>query len=197
MIKTRLLSHFCLLFLLSASGISAQETKNQNSKLPQGMTPFDGANKNTLEPTSNFHISQIKHQNAYDGFGYYKLYKNTFNYTLDKFSFTLNAGLLEENTIFNNKAPGFYGSFSATLEYNINKRYSFYLFGRYLTPSLNKGERLNTPEMNLLFPQTEIGAGIRGNFNNVNIDVGTGTIFGTQSSQIPNSLLRSKVSIGF
>ncbi|PZX61984.1 hypothetical protein [Salegentibacter mishustinae] len=52
--------------------------------------------------------------------------------------------------------------------------------------------------MNFLFPQTEIGAGLRGNFNNVNIDLGASTIFDTQLNQpVPNTILRSKVSIGF
>ena len=49
--------------------------------------------------------------------------------------------------------------------------------------------------MDLLYPQTEVGAGLRGNFNNVNIDVGASTIFGNQTDI--NTLLRTKVSVGF
>ncbi len=49
--------------------------------------------------------------------------------------------------------------------------------------------------MELLYPQSEVSAGVRGNFNNVNIDVGASTLFGNQPEL--NTLLRTKVSIGF
>ncbi|PRX41927.1 hypothetical protein [Salegentibacter salegens] len=149
----------------------------------------------TEQNTTNFYTSRYKTQNAFDGVGYYKLFNQTFNYETDKFHIALGAGILEQNTIFNDMAPGFHGSFSANFEYNLNNRFSFYLFGRYLTPSLNNEERLNNPHMEFIFPQSEVGAGLRGNFNNVNIDVGASTIFGNQPQ--PNTLLRTKISVGF
>lgn len=170
--------------MLYFNGISAQESEKLNN--------------NAAESTSNLYTSQLKTQNSYDGLGYYKLYNNTLNYTIDRLTITLGAGFLEQNTIYNSKAPGFYGSFSTNLEYKINNRFSFYLFGRYLTPSLNGEERINNPHMNFLFPQTEIEAGLRGDFNNINIDVGASTIFGNQLNKPnTNTLIRSKVSIGF
>ena len=175
---------YLLLVVLYFNCISAQESEELNN--------------NAGESTTNFYTSQHKTQNAYDGLGYYKLYNNSLNYTIDRLSITLSAGFLEQNTIYNSNAPGFYGSFSTNVEYKISKRFSFYLFGRYLTPSLNGEERINYPHMNFLFPQTEIGAGLRGNFNNVNIDLGASTIYDTQLNQpMPNTILRSKVSIGF
>lgn len=175
---------YLLLFVLYFNGISAQESKELNN--------------NAAESTSNFYTSKLKKQNSYNGLGYYKLYNNSLNYTIDRLSITLGAGFLEQNTIYNSYAPGFYSSFSTNVEYKISNRFSFYLFGRYLTPSLNGEERINNPHMNFLFPQTEIGAGLRGNFNNVNIDLGASTIYDTQLNQpMPNTILRSKVSIGF
>ncbi|PKD18386.1 hypothetical protein APR41_04340 [Salegentibacter salinarum] len=145
--------------------------------------------------SSNFYTSRYQAQNAFNGLGYYKLYNQTFNYETDKLLITLGAGFLEQNTIFNNMAPGIHGSISANFEYKFNQRFSFYLFGRYLTPSLNEEGRINTPHMELLYPQSEVSAGLRGNFNNVNIDVGASTLFGNQPEL--NTLLRTKVSIGF
>ena len=175
---------YLLLFVLYFNCISAQESEELNN--------------NARESTSNFYTSQLKKQNSYDGLGYYKLYNNSLNYTIDRLSITLGAGFLEQNTIYNSNAPGFYGSFSTNVEYKISNRFSHYLFGRYLTPSLNGEQRINNPHMNFLFPQTEIGAGLRGNFNNVNIDLGASTIYDTQLNQsMPNTILRSKVSIGF
>ncbi|MBZ9632523.1 hypothetical protein LB465_17220 [Salegentibacter sp. LM13S] len=150
---------------------------------------------NTELPSSDFYTSRYKVQAAFDGLGYYKLYNYTFNYETDKLLITLGAGFLEQNTIFNNMAPGLHGSFSANFEYIFNPRFSFYLFGRYLTPSLNDEARINTPHMELLYPQSEVSAGLKGNFNNVNINVGASTIFGNEPR--PNTLLRTKVSIGF
>ncbi|WP_339653103.1 hypothetical protein [uncultured Salegentibacter sp.] len=170
-----------LIFLLSFLNIDAQE-RSENLNNPESTS-------------SNFYTSRYKTQNTFDGLGYYKLNNQTFNYETDKLLITLSAGILEQNTIFNNKAPGFHGSFSANFEYKFNQRFSFYLFGRYLTPSLNNEERISTPHMDLLYPQTEVGAGLRGNFNNVNIDVGASTIFGNQTDI--NTLLRTKVSVGF
>jgi hypothetical protein len=186
--KIPLLPHLCLfLFILYFNGSNAQESGNP-----------DNENSTTSKSTSNFYTSQSKTQNAFDGLGYYNLYNYNLNYTNNKLNLTLGAGLLEQNTIFNNSAPGFYGSFSANFEYKINHRYSFYLFGRYITPSLNEEERVNTPHMLHIFPQTEIRAGLRGNFNNLNIDVGAGTIFENElSHQKPNSIINSRISIGF
>ena len=182
--KTSCLPHLSLLLsMLFLNGINAQESEELNN--------------NAAQSTSNFYTSQLKTQNAYDGLGYYKLYNNTLNYTIDRLSITLGAGFLEQNTIYNSKTPGFFGSFNTNLEYKINNRFSFYLFGRYLTPSLNGEERINNPHMNFLFPQTEIGAGLRGNFNNINIDLGASTIDTPLNQPNTNTLIRSKVSIGF
>ena len=171
-----------LIFLLSFFSIEAQEKAETLNKKPE-------------VESGNFYISKYKAQDAFDGLGYYKLYENTFNYETNKLLITLGLGLLEQNTIFNNNAPGFYGSFSANFEYKFNRRFSAYLFGRYLSPSLNGEDRINTPHMEFVFPQTEISAGLKSNFDNVNIDVGASTIFGNEPR--PNTLLRTKVSIGF
>ncbi len=175
---------YFLIFFLSFFTIEAQEKAERINN-----------ENNTELPSSNFYTSRYKVQAAFDGLGYYKLYNYTFNYETDKLLITLGAGLLEQNTIFNNNAPGFYGSLSTNFEYNFNHRFSSYLFGRYLSPSLNNEDRINTPHMEFVFPQTEISTGLRGNFNNVNIDVGASTIFGNEPR--PNTLLRTKVSIGF
>jgi len=174
----------CLLFLLCYSPIEAQEQKESLN--------------NTAATSPNFHTSQSQSQNSFDGLGYYKLNSYNLNYTANKFNFTLGAGLLEQNTIFNNSSPGLYGNFSTNLEYKINHRYTFYLFGRYLSPSLNGVKRMSTPHMLHIFPQTEVRAGLRGNFNNMNVDIGAGPIFGNdinQKAQTP--VINSKISIGF
>ena len=103
---------YLLLFVLYFNCISAQESEELNN--------------NAGESTTNFYTSQHKTQNAYDGLGYYKLYNNSLNYTIDRLSITLSAGFLEQNTIYNSNAPGFYGSFSTNVEYKISNRFSFY-----------------------------------------------------------------------
>lgn len=188
MIKLQSSPHLpLLLFLLFFTGINAQESGN-----------FNNENNTTYKSTSNFYSSQSRTQNTFDGLGYYKLPVYNLNYTTNKIKLTLGAGLLEQNTIFNKNAPGYYGSFSTNFEYKINQRYSFYLFGRYITPTLNEEKRINTPHMLFTFPQTEIRAGLRGNFNNMNIDVGAGTIFSNApNQQKENSVINSRISIGF
>ncbi|TDN88822.1 hypothetical protein DET49_108146 [Salegentibacter sp. 24] len=176
-----------ILFLLSFSSLIGQET---NENLNENISPE--------EQPVHFYTSYSKPQNAIDGFGYYKLYNNTLNYETNNWYISLGAGLLEQNTIFNNKAPAFSGSLNAYFEYKINNTFSFYLSGQYLTPSFNEEINLQDIYMHPLFPQTELGTGLKGNFNNVTLDVGARTIFNTQlNSQGPSTILNSKLSIGF
>lgn len=154
-----------------------------------------------LNPLKDFSFKLEKKEVTYIGLGHYEHFKNNFTYLRkDKLLFNLEVGLAKQSTILNSNNIDFHFSFMSLIEYKITKSLSAYIYGQYLTSPLNKTKTSfnDLSYMSPLFLQTEIGAGLRANYKNINADVGMKSMYDTQFNQLkPINSMSTKITIGF
>ena len=146
----------------------------------------------------NFSFSQDLNTSFLPGMGVYEHFNNYFRFNInEKTKFKLGFGLVKQSTVFEPIDPNYQFSFYASAEQDIKDRLSLYLYSQYVTSPLNKPREFFDPFLykNPLFIQTEMGTGLKANFNTINVDFQIITIYGTELNRI--NPMDSKIRINF
>lgn len=111
----------------------------------------------------------------------------------------LGLELLKQNTVLTPWNPNYQLGFRTSAEYSFNKWLSAYVFGQYISPSLNQKDFFDPLQyMNPLFKQTEFGGGLRAKHKNIKADIGVKTIQGKDVTETnSSSYFKSKITVGF
>ena len=168
---------------------------------------FDTLNKSNelyftkLTNSNAFSFNQVKEENTFIGLGTYEHFKNNFTFKRkNRLLINFEIGLVKQNTIQSFDNINFHISVRTLIEYKITKTLSAYMYGQYITPPLNKNKSSYDSSfyMNPLFPQTEIGAGLKATYKNLKTDVGMKSIHSNQFNQIKSiNTMDTKITIGF
>jgi len=170
---------------------------------PQNFNIENSQKQYLLTKFSQYHqIKFEQHLSLNDfGFGGYKHFSNNWFYQYsDKLSFNVQAGLVVQNSLLNYNSPILNYSISSEAEFNLFNNVSIYFKGQYISNPLNKNRNYYDPFifMNPLYLQSEVGTGIKAEFNNIKADVGVKTMYDTQHKKnMPVNSMNTKVSIGF
>ncbi len=168
---------------------------------------FDTLNKSNelyftkLTNSNAFSFNQVKEENTFIGLGTYEHFKNNFTFKRkNRLLINFEIGLVKQNTIQSFDNINFHISVRTLIEYKITKTLSAYMYGQYITLPLNKN--ISSYDsffyMNPLFPQTEIGAGLKATYKNLKTDVGMKSIHSNQFNQIKSiNTMDTKITIGF
>lgn len=107
--------------------------------------------------------------------------------------------LLKQNTVLTPKKPNYQLAFSSSVEFSFNSWLSAYIYGQYLSPSLNQKQFFDPLQyLNPLFKQTEFGSGLRAKHKNIKADLGVKTIQGKDLTETnSSSYFKSKITVGF
>lgn len=150
------------------------------------------------KPFRNLSFSQNYNDSYLTGIGEYEQFNNYYRFnTNKKTKFSLGFGLVKQSTIFEPFNPNYQFSFRASAEHSITDRLSLYLFGQYVTASINKPKEFFDPFLfkNPLFIQTEMGAGLKAKFNTFKVDFQLINIYGPEFNRM--SPVDSKIKFNF
>lgn len=148
---------------------------------------------------SNFTFIQKKRELVLPNFGEQYYFGNRLGFdTHPTLDIHVEFGLVKQNTVMSAFTPNYRFVFHTTLEYELTPWLSSYVYGQYVSPSLNQKKFFDPLQfMNPLFMQTEAGGGIRSKYKNIKTDVGVRIIQDTQVKGInPAGIVNSKMTIG-
>ncbi|MDT0675993.1 hypothetical protein [Autumnicola musiva] len=187
-------NHFLTLLLFIGVSLQAQSEKDliqTSSTNPQEEKQSD------LPVLERFSLNQNTISDYNSSFGYNMYFRNYVDYKYDDFHFQIGAGLATQKSFRNNLEPDIQVGIDAFFEYYLNSTFSLYAFGRYFSRSIN-GNSMNSYSLDPFFLNTELGAGIKGNFNKFQIDVGTRTALDKTLNQTgPQTRFNTSFSLEF
>ncbi|MCG8578408.1 MAG: hypothetical protein MI866_00725 [Bacteroidales bacterium] len=150
---------------------------------------------------NNMSFTQSRVDNLVPGLGSFSFYNNSIGLNLgNNGSINMGAGLVQQSSHTSALSPSLQLHFNTKIEYSINSWLRVYLYGQYISKSINPHAMNIDPVMymNPLFIQSEAGAGIKARHRNIEADFGTKSIFDTQFQKSkPFNLMNSKINIGF
>lgn len=147
---------------------------------------------------TRFSFSQNKTDNYFPGLGSYEFYNNTFNYMINNnTSVDFGIGLARQNSILYAAKPNYQIGFQASVEFAVTSKLDAFVYGQYFTSPINKSKDFFDPLIykNPLFLQSEVGAGIKRDYKNVNAKFQVNSTYDNRSMQF--TPINSKISIGF
>lgn len=143
-------------------------------------------------------FSQTKIDNYLPGLGSYEFYNNTFNYKVNNnTSIDFGIGLARQNSILYAAKPNYQIGFQGSVEFALTSKLDAFIYGQYFTSPINKSKDFFDPLIykNPLFLQSEVGAGFKRDYKNVNAKFQLNSIYDNRSMQF--APVNSKISIGF
>jgi hypothetical protein len=143
-------------------------------------------------------FNQVKTEEYFLGLGSYEFYNNTFNYRINNnASVDLGIGLARQNSILYAAKPNYQIGFQASVEFAVTSKLDAFIYGQYFTSPINKSKDFFDPMIyrNPLFLQSEVGAGIKRDYKNINTKFQINSIYDNHSMQF--TPMNSKISIGF
>lgn len=185
------------LILLCFIGLSIQAQSEKNPVLPEyNNSGEEKQSKISFLERFSFKQNKIADHNPVLGSKAY--FRNYMDYKSERIYFGIGAGLVSQRSYLNHMEPDKQIGVDALVEFSLNKTFSLYAFGRYLSKPLNNQNLMPTYSLDPFFFKTEIGAGLKGNFNNFQIDVGTRTALDAPTNQVgPKTRVNSSFSLDF
>lgn len=147
-------------------------------------------------PFTRISFNQNKIKNNNPGLGSYEFFNNSLNYRIsDKALIDFGIGLARQNSILNAAKPNYQIGFQASLEFAVTSKLDAFIYGQYFTSPINKSKDFFDPLIyrNPLFLQSEVGAGLKRNYKNVNAKFQINSIY----DKIQFAPVNSKITIGF
>ncbi|MAZ26169.1 MAG: hypothetical protein CL868_03700 [Cytophagaceae bacterium] len=131
--------------------------------------------------------------------GYYRYFRNYIAITSGKLKITVGAGLLNQASTFDPLSPSLRMGADFTAEYFLSKHWSLYVSGRYFSNDLlNNASDLNPMIYDPMFMQSEIEAGIKGQYGDFEMDLGVKrNLKNNYGGLNTNTLIQSSFSFKF
>ncbi|MDT0690989.1 hypothetical protein RM549_14425 [Salegentibacter sp. F188] len=184
-----------LLILFLGISLQAQDGESLN---PSSSSISESENELEKSFLKRFSFDQFKMEEQNLALGYKSYNRNYIYYESDKIHFQFGAGLVHQKSYLNHLEPDVQLGIDALFEYSLNKTFSLYNFGRYVSKSFTNDSQKTTYLLDPFFLKSEIGAGIRGNFNNFQINLGTRTTLDSHLNQAgPQTRINSSFSLDF
>lgn len=143
-------------------------------------------------------FKQTKTENNLPGLGSYVFFNNNMSYTIgNKAEIDIGVGLAQQNSTLSAAKPNYQIGFQASVEFAITSKLDAFIYGQYFTSPVNKPKDFFDPLIyrNPLFLQSEVGAGLKRNYKNVNAKFQINSIYDNTVRQF--APVNSKISIGF
>ena len=152
------------------------------------------------EPTSLTKISfeQTKIEDDFPGLGSYEFFNNSLKYSVNnKTIIDIGIGMARQNSILNAAKPNYQFGFQASVEFAVTPKLDAFIYGQYFTSPINKPKDFFDPMIyrNPMFLQSEVGAGLKRNYKNINAKFQINSIYDNEVRQF--APVNSKISIGF
>ena len=146
----------------------------------------------------SFSFVQNKTENNLPGMGSYTFFNNSLIYRINnKIEVDFGAGLARQNSVLNAAKPNYQVGFQASVEFALTSKLDAFIYGRYFTSPIKKQKDFFDPLIyrNPLFLQSEVGAGLKRDYKNVNAKFQINSIYDNNVRQF--APVNSKISIGF
>lgn len=168
----------------------------QNTNIWEETISFQKLNK----PSSNFSFTQSRTDLNYRNLGISKRYMiDAVFHPTKRLKVELATGIIQQNSVLSAWEPNFQMVFKSLLEYEITPWLSGYIYGQYVSPSLNQSKFSDPLQfMNPMFLQNEVGGGLRAKYKNIKADVGMNTILKSKLHESNSKgYFNSKITVGF
>ncbi len=149
-------------------------------------------------PLTRISFIQNKVENSFPGLGSYDFFNNSLKYRVNnKTIIDIGIGLARQNSILYAAKPNYQIGFQASVEFAVTPKLDAFIYGQYFTSPINKPKDFFDPLIyrNPLFLQSEVGAGLKRNYKNVNAKFQINSIYDNNVRQF--APVNSKISIGF
>lgn len=150
---------------------------------------------------SNFSFDYKKDREHFRGLGGYEHFTFHLSYRpINKISINSEIGLLKQSSYLNPFESDFRYSLKSSIEYEITNGFILYLYGLFVSPPVIDREFQIDPfaDKISLFPQSEIGGGIKKQFKNFKTDIGVYTSnYSLFIEDYKINTINTKVSIEF
>jgi hypothetical protein len=153
---------------------------------------------NANKPFTTASFNQIKTEDFAPGLGSYEFYNNKFAYRINHFIIAdFGIGLARQNSILYAAKPNYQIGFQASLEFEVTSKLDAFIYGQYFTSPINKSKDFFDPLIykNPFFLQSEMGAGIKKDYKNMNAKFQINSIYDNNTKQF--TPVNSNISIGF
>lgn len=145
-----------------------------------------------------FSIKQNKAEDFNAALGQKRYFRSSLNYDHRRIHFEMGAGPITQSSYLSPMVVDELFGADARFEYSLNKTFSLYAFGRFVSKSLNNQDFKSFYAVEPFFYNSEVGAGIMGSFNNLKIDLGTRTALDAPVNQVgPKTRINSSFSLEF
>ncbi len=143
-------------------------------------------------------FNQNKIEDYSPGLGSYEFFNNSLNYRInDKTKIDIGIGLARQNSILYAAKPNYQIGFQASVEFAITTKLDAFIYGQYFTSPINKSKDFFDPFIfqNPLFLQSEVGAGIKRDYKNMDAKFQINSIYDNHKGHF--APINSKITIGF
>lgn len=143
-------------------------------------------------------FNQNKIENNFPGLGSYEFFNNQIKYKMNNNTLIeMGLGLASQNSILYAAKPNYQIGFQASVEFAITSKLDAFIYGQYFTSPINKSKDFFDPMIyrNPLFLQSEVGAGIKRDYKNMNTKFQINSIYDNHKGQF--APINSKITIGF
>ncbi len=186
------------LFLLPFS--TDLQLNNSNNSIFKN--PFTPTNKifriKETNPFTRISFSQNKIENNFPGFGSYTFFNNHIDYRINSNTLIeMGLGLARQNSILYAAKPNYQIGFQASVEFAVTSKLDAFIYGQYFTSPINKSKDFFDPFIfqNPLFQQSEVGAGIKRDYKNMDAKFQINSIYNNHKGHF--APINSKIAIGF
>ncbi len=187
------------LFLLPFS-TDLQHNSSNTSTFKNYFTPTNNKifRLNETNPFTRISFNQNKIENNLTGLGSYEFFNNSLNYRINNNTkVEIGMGLARQNSVLFAAKPNYQIGFQTSLEFAVNPKLDAFIYGQYFTSPVNKSKDFFDPFIyqNPLFLQSEVGAGVKRDYKNVDAKFQINTNYDNKNGQF--APINSKIIIGF
>ncbi|SHF51473.1 hypothetical protein SAMN05444483_101412 [Salegentibacter echinorum] len=187
--------YFLLFLCIISLTLQAQQ---ENEFTSSGNINSEEQAKTETSFIERFSIKQHKEEDFNAALGQKRYFRSYLNYDHKRIHFEMGAGPITQSSYLNPMVVDQLIGADARFEYALNKTFSLYAFGRFVSKSLNKKDFKSFYAVEPFFYNSEVGAGIKGSFNNLKIDLGTRTALDAPVNQVgPKTRINSSFSLEF
>lgn len=186
---------------LNLQPFSTDFQRNYSDVLPS-QNYFAPTNKLFMSKENNsltrISFNQNKIEDYSPGLGSYEFFNNSLNYRINNNTLIeMGLGLARQNSILYAAKPNYQIGFQASVEFAVTSKLDAFIYGQYFTSPINKSKDFFDPFIfqNPLFLQSEVGAGIKRDYKNMDAKFQINSIYDNHKGHF--APINSKITIGF